>query len=234
MYQGQSKFSGNLHALRGLAAVSVIFFHAWGMNAANIPSLGWMNFIMQFGAGVTLFFILSGFSLSLSNYGHIDKPSWLRAYSIKRIARIIPVWYVFIAITWLNHYFHLNYAMPSNNVLFSIIPFYSIVPGREAGMVWAGWTIGVELMFYMIFPIMIVLFRNNLKLWGAALLALIAISLKLRGYASIGFCNAHSLADWLCVMDWRGEGVGRLSQRFKACCQSVCAQRADGFCLLKP
>jgi len=44
MYQGQSKFSGNLHALRGLAAVSVIFFHAWGMNAANIPSLGWMNF----------------------------------------------------------------------------------------------------------------------------------------------------------------------------------------------
>jgi len=39
MYQGQSKFSGNLHALRGLAAVSVIFFHAWGMNAANIPSL---------------------------------------------------------------------------------------------------------------------------------------------------------------------------------------------------
>ena len=183
MYQGQSKFSGNLHALRGLAAVSVIFFHAWGMNAANIPSLGWMNFIMQFGAGVTLFFILSGFSLSLSNYGHIDKPSWLRAYSIKRIARIIPVWYVFIAITWLNHYFHLNYAMPSNNVLFSLIPFYSIVPGREAGMVWAGWTIGVELMFYMIFPIMIVLFRNNLKLWGAALLALIAISLKLRGYA---------------------------------------------------
>jgi len=153
------------------------------MNAANIPSLGWMNFVMQFGAGVTLFFILSGFSLSLSNYGHIDKPSWLRAYSIKRIARIIPVWYVFIAITWLNHYFHLNYAMPSNNVLFSVIPFYSIVPGREAGMVWAGWTIGVELMFYMIFPIMIVLFRNNLKLWGAALLALIAISLKLRGYA---------------------------------------------------
>lgn len=182
MYQAQAKFSGNLHALRGLAAVSVIFYHAKGMNPV-ITDAGWMSFVSEFGAGVTLFFVLSGFSLSLSNYHHIDKVGWLRGYSIKRIARIMPVWYAFIAITWLNHYFHINYQLPGNTVLFSMIPFYSIIPGKEQGLVWAGWTIGVELMFYMIFPIMIVLLRNNLKAWGLALLGLILISMKLRGYA---------------------------------------------------
>ena len=182
MYQGQSKFSGNLHALRGLAAVAVIFYHAKGMNPV-IADVGWMSFVSQLGTGVTLFFVLSGFSLSLSNYNHIDKAGWLRGYSIKRIARIMPVWYAFIAITWLNHLFHIHYKLPADNVLFSIIPFYSIIPGREQGMVWAGWTIGVELMFYMIFPILIVLFRNNLKAWGLALVGLIFISLRLRAYA---------------------------------------------------
>jgi len=113
MYQQQAKFSGNLHALRGLAAVSVIFYHAKGMNPV-ITDVGWMSFVSQFGAGVTLFFVLSGFSLSLSNYQHIDKVGWLRGYSIKRIARIIPVWYAFIAITWLNHYFHINYKLPNS------------------------------------------------------------------------------------------------------------------------
>ncbi len=181
MYQSQAKFSGNLHALRGLAAVAVIFYHAKAMN--GIGDVGWMNVAGQMGAGVTLFFILSGFSLSLSNYSHIDKAGWLRAYSIKRIARIMPVWYAFIAITWLNHYFHINYTLPSNTVIFSAVPFFPIIPGREQGLVWAGWTVGVELMFYAIFPILIVLLRNNLKAWGLALLALIVVSMKLRGYA---------------------------------------------------
>ena len=181
MYQGQSKFSGNLHALRGLAATSVIFYHAKGMNPV-IPDVGWMSIVSQFDTGVTLFFILSGFSLCLSNFSHIDKPGWLRAYSIKRIARIIPVWYAFVAFTWLNHYFHIHYKLPYNTVLFSLIPVFPVVPGREQGLVWAGWTVGVELMFYMIFPIMLVLFRNSLRAWSAALLGLIVISLSLRGY----------------------------------------------------
>lgn len=182
MYQNQLKFSGNLHALRGLAAFSVIFYHAKGMNPPIDP--GALGMVSQFGAGVALFFILSGFSLCLSNYHHIDKPDWLRAYSIKRIARIIPVWYAFIAITWLYHFYKFNGYMVSNDsVLFSLIPFYSIVPGKSQGLVWAGWTVGIELMFYMIFPLLLVLFRNNVKAWTLALIGLIVISVRVRGYA---------------------------------------------------
>ena len=54
-----------LHVLRGLAAVSVIFYHA-----AHMPpysDVGALTVFHEFGAGVTLFFLLSGFSLTLSN-----------------------------------------------------------------------------------------------------------------------------------------------------------------------
>ncbi len=180
MYQTQVKFSGNLHALRGLAALSVVFFHARGLSP-NFAT-GWMEFVRHFGTGVTLFFILSGFSLSLSNFDKISAPDWLRGYTIKRIARIIPVWYTFIAITWLYHYFKFGMKLPAQTVINQVLPFYSIIPGRAEGMVWAGWTIGVELMFYAIFPLMLVILRDNVKAWCVALIGFLAVSISIYAY----------------------------------------------------
>lgn len=36
-----------------------------------------------------------------------------------------------------------------NNVLF----IFNFIPGKQSSIAWAGWTIGVEMAFYVVFPI---------------------------------------------------------------------------------
>lgn len=183
MYEHQTKFSGNLHALRGLAALSVVFYHATAMHGTDPGSL---TIVKQFGAGVTLFFILSGFSLSLSNFDKISAPNWLNGYVLKRVARIAPVWYCFIAITLILHYFRYDKIYDWGEILYSLVPYFNIVEGKTIGFVWAGWTIGVEVMFYTLFPLLLVTFRDSLKAWTITLVIFLGLSLSLSDYAGAG------------------------------------------------
>lgn len=183
MYEHQTKFSGNLHALRGLAALSVVFFHATAMHKTDPGSL---TIVKQFGAGVTLFFILSGFSLSLSNFDKISAPNWLNGYVLKRVARIAPVWYSFIAITMVYHYFRYDRIYDWGEILYSLVPYFNIVEGKTNGFVWAGWTIGVEVMFYTLFPLFLVTFRDSLKAWTITLVIFLGLSMSLSDYAGAG------------------------------------------------
>lgn len=178
MYQNQPQFSGNLQALRGLAAFAIIFYHVANMGEGANP--GALSVVHQFGAGVTLFFILSGFSLCLSNFERMDRAGWLRGYAIKRAARILPVWWLFIAITIVFRVLFLDGRWHSPDaILFSVVPFFPIVSGFEESLVWAGWTIGVEVMFYLIFPLLLVMLRAHYKAWLLASVVLVLISVRL-------------------------------------------------------
>ncbi|MBC7284272.1 acyltransferase family protein [Hoeflea sp.] len=95
MYGENRRFSGNLHALRGLAAVAVVFYHVKSIGLVDTGSLKIVHFL---GSGVQLFFILSGFSLALFNFERVDKIGWLRGYALRRMGRILPLWWLFIAI----------------------------------------------------------------------------------------------------------------------------------------
>jgi len=189
MYQNQKQFSGNLHALRGIAALMVLFYHAMAM--PQTLDVGALSFVGTFGLGVTLFFILSGFSLSLSNYDKIDEANWLRGYSIKRMARILPVWWAFVTLTLVYHYFKYGVLHSPAEMLYNYTVTYSLVPGRHESFVWAGWTIGVEMMFYAIFPLLIVTIRDNIKGWLFLTLAFLGISVAMRAYANGAIPNSY-------------------------------------------
>lgn len=189
MYETQKKFSGNLHALRGLAALSVVFYHA--KNMAPQIEVGALSFVQQFGAGVTLFFILSGFSLCLSNFDKIENPKWLYSYSIKRVSRILPVWYIFVAIHFVYHWIKFGKVHSFAEVLYHIVPFFPLIPGGHESFVWAGWTIGVELMFYILFPFLIICFRDDVKKWILATIVLILISTQLGAFAPDNFKESY-------------------------------------------
>lgn len=73
-------FSGNLQALRGLAAASVIFFSCQS-NERQLD-LNNLYIVGQFGAGATLCFFLSSVFLSLSNICGLDRKDWLCGYTM--------------------------------------------------------------------------------------------------------------------------------------------------------
>ena len=189
MYETQKKFSGNLHALRGLAALAVVLYHSHRMNPA--VDVGWLTAVNYFGTGVTLFFILSGFSLSLSNYEKIDRGDWLRGYVIKRAARILPIWYVFIGISMAYHYIKWGVTHTPAEILYNVTVTYPLIPGRHESLVWAGWTIGVEMMFYAIFPLLIVILRNNIKGWLFVTLVFVGVSAAMRPYVDGMIDNSY-------------------------------------------
>jgi peptidoglycan/LPS O-acetylase OafA/YrhL len=74
-----------LDALRGMAAVSVVFWHFF-CTTYTLPNFWSIYWISRGDGAVVLFFLLSGFVLSLP-FARAEKPTY-RAFVIKRICRI--------------------------------------------------------------------------------------------------------------------------------------------------
>jgi peptidoglycan/LPS O-acetylase OafA/YrhL len=63
---------------------------------------------------------------------------------------MLVLWCVTNAVLF-DNYFEVQTIVMNMSFLFGL------VPGLHAGIVWAGWTIGVEMIFYLIFPIVVLL-----------------------------------------------------------------------------
>lgn len=80
-----------IDSLRGLAAVSVFFFHMWSFNLPEDQMFRPWFFLLAGHEAVVFFFVLSGFILTLSyERGKLTYPQ----YFIRRIFRIYPAYYL--------------------------------------------------------------------------------------------------------------------------------------------
>lgn len=152
-----------LDALRGWAVLGVLMVHSG--QAAHLTSKG---VTQQFSAagqyGVQLFFLISSITISITYKSHIDKfgksfraqVSWL----LKRFFRIAPLYYfaaIFYASEQWSIYFlsHHKYgAVPSVlNIVANILFIHTWVPSANNSVVPGGWSIGVEMCFYVLVPL---------------------------------------------------------------------------------
>jgi peptidoglycan/LPS O-acetylase OafA/YrhL len=140
-----------LHGLRGVAALVVVLHHLQEMANLTLPSL-LSQMTAHFFLGVHLFFVLSAFSLyHSSRYA----PASYVAYLVKRFFRIAPLFYVMIAfVVWRK-------GFPDWLELVSNLTFtFNLIPGYEQSMVMAGWSVGVEMLFYLLLPGVLFLIRG--------------------------------------------------------------------------
>ena len=159
-----------IDVLRGLAAGYVVLFHTALVPspAFELPGL-WMPFVRFGGTGVLLFFVLSGFSLSMTMPRHLAARSPLLSYARSRVWRIAPVFYVLLLACVLQDFIRGESFWPGRIVLNASFLF-NLVRGQQEGMVMASWTIGVEVLYYLAFPFLYRL--QNLQKVGVAILAL--------------------------------------------------------------
>jgi peptidoglycan/LPS O-acetylase OafA/YrhL len=109
----------------------------------------------HFGLAVPLFFGVSAFSLMYSTRIYSDRPNWIKTFLTKRFFRIAPLFYIMLALSILLKF---NGPMTDRYEIFLNILFgYNLVPGYEGSLVPAGWTLGVEMIFYVTFPIIFIL-----------------------------------------------------------------------------
>lgn len=143
-----------IDALRGLAALMVVACHV-----ANIPSPSLsaspalLRLISSGKAGVLLFFIISTFTLCLSaSHRKFDyTAAQFREFYLRRLFRILPLYLVSIPIAWFRDLVVYDYARPLPQTLASSVSIF--IPNNYQGLVWASWTLNVELSFYLLFPL---------------------------------------------------------------------------------
>ena len=162
--------------LRALAATGIILFHAAGL---LVPAPAELSFIgTHFVYAVPLFFVVSGFSLGYSTSAHVGRPQWIEIYLLKRFYRIAPLFYVVLAFTCAFFYFR-NAAQDFRDILLNLTFMFNFFPGKHGSIVFAGWTIGVEMVFYALFPLILVCTKRIEAVIIATALA-VAISLTAR------------------------------------------------------
>jgi len=153
-----------LDHLRAFAILYVVLFHyqffghpAW---VSKIAGFGW--------SGVDLFFVLSGFLISGQLFGTIAKGNAisLREFFIKRFFRIIPP---FLLVVALYDFFPVLHEWGHFSPLWRYLTF-TLNFGLDLskyGTFSHAWSLCVEEQFYLILPLMFLLF-NNLKIGNKA------------------------------------------------------------------
>ena len=176
----------SIDALRGVAALAVVFFHAremtwigisamWHANklAPNLNAfLGYLTFPVIFGwAAVPLFFVLSGYCIHRPHVAKLKQDADyrldLKTYFIRRLWRIYPVLFAAIVFTALldvytRAHFPQDLKLGDNSVGnfgANLLGLQGIV-GTPYGTNVPLWTLSMEIHFYVIYPLLFLLTKK--------------------------------------------------------------------------
>ncbi|WP_181166180.1 MULTISPECIES: acyltransferase [unclassified Mesorhizobium] len=175
-----------LSALRGIAALWVISVHVAHMPQPVMDLPPWLDLYVANGVwGVQLFFVVSTFSLCLMQPSHADEQRPLLGFALRRFFRIAPLFYLLVAFTLLSAFepagesFNSNpagFPLNANTILTNVTFIFNLVPGygHQTSVVLAGWTIGTEMMFYVIFPLV---YARTKSIWMATTAMLLSLAI---------------------------------------------------------
>lgn len=142
-----------LHGLRGLAALAILLFHlAWVGHVT--PPLWLSASVIQFSFAVQMFFVLSAFSLATS---HFTRPATTAQFFIKRYFRLAPLFACLVVFQTLK-----TGDISPTNIALNLSLLFAFVPsvGPSSSIVQGGWSVGVEMVFYILLPVMLALCRG--------------------------------------------------------------------------
>lgn len=133
---------------RFLAAIAIVIFH-FGEKISPFSS-NYISFLLkQANVGVSYFFILSGFVMIIA-YGNKDKIRPIE-YFKNRFARIYPV-YLLAIVLFLAYLLYNSFTVDYGGLSLNALVIQSWVPGKALSFNRPGWSLSVELFFYLSFP----------------------------------------------------------------------------------
>lgn len=137
----------SIQYLRGVAALMVVFFHLRKFlnGTYDINNIG--NVLFSKGSiGVDIFFVISGFIISLSTQKNMSKYSFIT----KRIFRIYPVYFILLLL--------LVSLLPGitaddfhKSLYFSHLNYNDAAPKYGYSVIYVAWTLTYEIVFYGVF-----------------------------------------------------------------------------------
>ena len=162
----------SLTVLRAIAATTVIFFHTLAPTGHTFG-----------GFGVDIFFVLSGFVIALV----LDSPGiTARLFLADRIARIVPLYWlltfsVFAATLIAPSLFNSTTANLGNLLKSRLFIPYRKESGEIFPMLFVGWTLNYEMMFYAVAAVSLILMRRHRLLFASTLIFAIVCAVRASG-----------------------------------------------------
>ncbi len=140
-----------IQLLRGIACILVALMHVTVTfsQTYHLPFLG--NIFKFGGAGVDIFFVLSGFIITYSNKQYITKATSIGKFFKKRMIRIFPIYWIIISLllvfqlllpSFYRTYFQLTAANIFNT--YFLLPNHDMING-------VSWSLTNEMFFYILF-----------------------------------------------------------------------------------
>lgn len=157
----------SVDAARGLLACSILAYHL----------LAWEKFGRVWAVGyygVYGFFVISGFSLYLAYRDRLRSPADVAAYLLKRFWRIAPLFYVVCAARLLF------VSVPEDawsRLLLNLTLVFGFADPGATSLIVGGWSIGIELVFYVLFIPLIWMARG--RTLALALITLASVALMI-------------------------------------------------------
>jgi peptidoglycan/LPS O-acetylase OafA/YrhL len=146
-----------LQYFRGLAALFVLLHHITGSTYAQYDYQYLKGWFDPGWSGVDFFFVLSGFIIFYIHQEDIGDKQKLKPFVYKRITRIYPVY-------WIATLLFLPLFIRSGNSETSVIKSLILFPQKSHPILEVGWTLGYEMLFYVLFTIAILL-KPRISLW---------------------------------------------------------------------
>jgi peptidoglycan/LPS O-acetylase OafA/YrhL len=189
--QAGEKRSPRIESVRALAALAVVLSHVYGRTAGP----GAEGFVHRLGLGaggfgVFLFFALSGYLMFLPfvrrDYGSggvVD----LRGYALNRALRILPLYYVVLAVVLVANEGGGSFTQWWRFATFSQSYFTDTVARVDGPM----WSLVIELQFYVLLPLL-ALVLVTISRGSAARAAILVLALAAASFV-VWYQNVHRL-----------------------------------------
>jgi len=159
--------SSDIDVLRGFAIFAILLLHA-GLMTDGIEAYPYLSIVVQrMSTGMQLFFVISGYLVSISFDSCIASGKGVRGFLIRRAAKILPLYLIFLhlnififlvnsafapdvaayrnsvtseSLTWLNYFLHIGFLQ-------------GFFPKSLHTFLDGSWSIVIEVYFYLLFPI---------------------------------------------------------------------------------
>jgi peptidoglycan/LPS O-acetylase OafA/YrhL len=186
----------HIPSLDGMRAISiglVIFAHAASTQSAP-AFLDRPVFTSLGNVGVRFFFLISGFLITTLLLRDIDRHGRVRlsTFYIRRVLRILPAAFFYIAVIWLLHLggvidltFHQTSQTHSASAIPDLLHALTFTANYQLDYNWYYnhlWSLSVEEQFYLIWPFALFFFGVRHGAWGALAVLVVVPFIRLLMY----------------------------------------------------
>ena len=160
----------SLDTLRGVAILGVLAVHT---NQAVSSGVHQMDALLGWGRfGVQLFFLVSAFTMCYMWHERAGESERVRKFYIRRVLRIAPMFWLAIPTYLLLYGTGTSYWSPQGisalDIALTATFLHGWWPSSINAIVPGGWSIAVEMMFYLLFPFVILRIARPVAFLAAA------------------------------------------------------------------